>query len=474
MDKLLGLAGTLAFVVPGLGLLQLLPRLSPRSWVLRLPIAYLLGVAWTAEILYALSHVFSAPLRLPLVVVALAAPAAAGWGWRLRHRRRARAPARRWDHLERATLAVALLIFLGILAEAVTNPLRDWDGRMTWVAQARYVRAAGTVDAPVLRQPQWFVNHPRYPLLLPLSQAAALELVRGGDDSNAYRPLYAAFFPVLLALVHGFPRRRVSRRAAALTVLSAAVLPFVAYGGAGGAISAYSDLALSCFFGGGLLLLLGARGGAGEGLAAGLLLAAAALSKNEGTPLALAALVLGLAARWPRRGAAGGLRRLAPVGAAAAVVASSLILLTSWRMGIPNRNDEGYETLLSLRALWPALVTRLPLLLSEARRRMVVFNDWRLFWSAAPLVLLAGYRGLRRRPAVWLALGALAPLGVLWLAFAVNPRPALLLEVTWDRFLVQGLVPWLTLLSFALDDLLRRRRFPKRSQGEERIRQIST
>ena len=486
MEKFAGLAGALAFVLPGLGLLALAPRLSPGHWVRRLPVAYLLGVAWTAEILYAASHVFGAPLRLPAVLAVMIAPAVAGGVLRARRRLReggqtvAAGSPRRWRPLEWGVFAVAVLVFLGVLAEAVTNPLRDWDGRMTWVTQARYVRAAGTVDAPALRQPQWFVSHPRYPLLLPLVQTAALELVRGDDAANAYRPLYAAFFAVLLALVYGFPHRRVRRSAAALAVLAAAVLPFVAFDRAGGAISAYSDLPLACFYGGGLLLLLRVRCGVGEGLVAGLLLAAAVLSKNEGTPLALAALVLGLALRWPfRRPRAAG-RRLAPIGAAAAVVALAIALLASWRTGIPNRNDEGYEALISLGALWPAVVTRLPLLLPEARRRMVDFSAWRLFWPAALLAVLAGHRGLRRRRAACLALGALAPLSVVWLAYVVNDRPALLVEATWNRFLLQGLVPWLALLSLALDDLLRRTpwlsrwRFPRSPQGEERTRQIST
>jgi hypothetical protein len=125
-------------------------------------------------------------------------------------------------------------------------------------------------------------------------------------------------------------------------------------------------------------------------------------------------------------------------------------------------------------------VTRLPLLLSEARRKMVDFSAWRLFWSAVPLVLLAGHRGLRRRRAACLALGALAPLGVVWLAYAVNSLPALLVQATWNRFLLQGLVPWLTLVSLALDDMLRR--FPRLPrwlsprEGQEggTTRQIST
>ena len=155
-------------------------------------------------------------------------------------------------------------------------------------------------------------------------------------------------------------------------------------------------------------------------------------------------------------------------------MALAIALLLSWRAGIPNRYDEGYGELLSRAALWPALATRLPLLLSRVRLEMVAFKHWGLFWSTVPIVLLAGRAGLRRRGAAGLALAFLAPLGLAWLACTVHPDPAELVRTAWNRFLLQGLVPLLVLFSFALDDLLRRRRSPKRSQGGESTRQIST
>jgi hypothetical protein len=453
IEKLAGLLGLSAFVLAGLGWLELSPSLSRLPWGRRIALAYLLGIAWTGGALYAASHLFSLPLRRPVVLAVLAMPAAAGifLRWRRRRERASTPPSpRRRSPLGGAVFLLSALIFAGILSEVITDPLRDWDGRMTWAAQARYVRAEGTVDAQALRQPRVFVTHPRYPLLLPLAQVATLELAGAAEDSDAFRPLYAAFFPVLLALVYGCPRRRVSRSAAALAAFCAAVLPFVASYPGGGAVSAYSDLPLACFYGAGLLLLLEPRIGAAEGLVAGLLLAAAVLSKTEGAPLALAALFLGALVRRPRGG------RRAPIGIAAAVVALALALLISWRAGIPNRYDEGYGDLLSLTALWPALVTRLPLLLSRIRLEMVAFKHWRLFWPMVPIVLLAGRDGLRRRWAGCLALAFLAPLGLAWLACAVHPDPAELVRTTWNRFLLQGFVPLLVLFSFALDDLLRR------------------
>jgi hypothetical protein len=463
VEKLAGLAAILLFAAAGAGWLQLLPgpRSLPRGRGLAL--AYLLGVTWVSGSLYALSHLGGVPLRLPAVLMVSLTPAVAGlFAWLMRRKGIAarppavrRLPKRRRRWIEKASLVVAVAVFLGVLGEAVTNPLRDWDGRMTWVTQARYVRAEGTVDARTLAEPQWYVTHPQYPLLMPLAQIAAMEIAGVPDDVHAFRPLYACFFPVFLSILYGFPRRRVRRDAAALTVLAAALLPLPAFFLSGGATSAYSDLPLACFYGAGLLLLLRRRPRISDGVAAGFLLAAAVLSKNEGLPLALTALVLAALAQSRHR--IGRRRGLAAVGAAAVAVAIAIALLVSWRARIPNRYDEDYASLLTLDALWPAMVERLPLLLPKIRFEMISLDHWNLFWSVAPVVLLAGWRGLRRRGAIVLALAALAPLALAWIAYSVSLNPADIVRMTWNRFLLQASVPFLSLFSFTLDDLLRRR-----------------
>ena len=182
--------------------------------------------------------------------------------------------------LTAAAAAVAAAISLAVFCEALSDPIRDWDGRMSWSAQARYVRAAGTVDAPVLRDRRWFVTHPRYPLLLPLAQVAALSSA-GPARRRRRRAAYAAFFPVFLLLVHDGARRWAGRRAAALAVLAAALVPFPAFSPEGGE-HGHSGLPLACFYGAALLLLLRAPLRPSHGIAAGLLLAAAALANRKG------------------------------------------------------------------------------------------------------------------------------------------------------------------------------------------------
>ena len=454
-EALRGLAGVALFAAPGAGLAELLPAVRALPPARRLAHAYLLGIAWTAGWLYALSHWLAVPLRSPAVLAVAGVPVVAGAvSWIRRKREKSTASSERRARPRRLigwlALAAGALVSLALLCEALDNPLTDWDGRMTWAAQARYVRSEGTVHPAALIERGWYVAHPWYPLLLPVAQVAVLELTGADVDHHAFRPMYAVFFPAWLLLIYGGAEALAGRAAAGWTALCAALLSFPAFAGAGGAASAYSDLPLACFFGGGLLLLLKARPRWSAALAGGILLGAAVLTKAEGEIFAPAAL--GLAAlyhlsQWRRRWRA--------LALAALPVALALILLLSWRARIPE-SFESFEQATSLSLLWPGIVTRIPQLAGDARTEMVFFPDWGLFWSVAPLVLIAGWRGLRRKPALPLLLAAAVPLGVGWIYATMSLRPDFVVKTTWNRFLLQASVPLLVLFALGLRDLLRR------------------
>jgi hypothetical protein len=464
-EALAGVTGVALFAAPGAGLAELLPAVRELPRGRRLAYAWLLGVAWTAGWLYALSHWLAVPLRPPAILAVAATPALAGvFSW-LRRRRAEPGPppsGRKGPKRLGGWLALALgaLVSLALLCDTLDNPLADWDGRMTWSAQARYVRSEGTVHPAALTQRGWYVSHPWYPLLMPVAQVAVLEVTGADLDHHAFRPMYGVFFPVWLLLIYGGAEVLAGRAAAAWTTLSAALLSFPAFAGAGGAASAYSDLPLACFFGGGLLLLLQPRLRPSSGVTAGILLAAAVLTKAEGE--ILAPVALGLAALYPLVTGRGSARRLRlwrnrwrALALAALPVALALVLLLSWRAGIPER-FESFEQATSWPLLWPGIVTRIPRLVRDARAEMVSFPNWGLFWLAAPLVLAAGWRGLRRRPAIPLLLAAAAPLGVGWIYATVSLRPDFVVMSTWNRFLLQASVPLLVLFAMSLRDLLRR------------------
>jgi hypothetical protein len=190
------------------------------------------------------------------------------------------------------------------------------------------------------------------------------------------------------------------------------------------------------------------------------------LTKNEGLPLALGALAaaclrpLLVAVRRILGRTRLPVASLAPVVVAASFVGASVLLLSSWRSGIPNRPEEDYVAAMSLTSLLSGLRTTGPTILRSLTIQMTseAWASWGAFWWILPVVLLAGWRGLRSSTAqaVWLALaGALA---VYFSAYLLSGGSAgELVQVTWHRFLVQMSLPILMLFALATRECLRSR-----------------
>jgi hypothetical protein len=474
-ELLANLVGIALFAIPGVALTGLFPGLRATPPLGRLGYGYLLGIATLAGSLYALSALLQVSLRRPAIFGTAAVLTAAGLAaWlraRLHEQRRRPRGLRAGVRRGRLVLALAGVgVSAGLLADAVAYPLRDWDGRIQWAAQARYIRHEGSVLPLAVVGSQWFINHPRYPVLMPVAQAVVLEATGGAEDDMFFRGLYAAFFPALLLIVYDCARRWAGWFPAGLSAAAAAGIPFLTFFQDGGAAGAYSDLPLACFFGAGLTLLLRGRTFPSDGIPAGLLLGAAVLTKNEGTLLALvalfaAALVPALCA-WrarragsPTRAARRRSRKWSRLCLATALVVAALALLVTWRLHIPNRQDESYGDLLSAQVLFPGLVTRVPEYASQVlRQTFLTWRNWMGFWWVALLVVLAGRGVLRgwRAALSWpLVLGFLAPLAVAWGAYTVSSwQPAVLARVTWERFLVQGSLPLFVLLALSLRECL--------------------
>ena len=476
------LGGVALFLAAGLGLAELVPAVRTLPWPRRLAWAYLLGIAGLAGALYALSHFFDVPLRRPAILGTAATLALAGLAARVtltpgpspkgegRTAKNAfallpsplgegpgvRVFGRGKARIQIAATALLAFICLGLFADAVTDPMTGWDGRMTWATQAQWVLDEGTVDSEVLQRKNLYVTHPQYPLLLPVAQVVVLATFAVPQDVHAFRALYTTFFTVFLLLLWDGGRRWAGRRPALLAGLAAAGVPVLTFDEDAGAASGYSDLPLACFYGAGLLLLLRSRRSFADALAAGLLLAGAALTKNEGALLAFFALA---AAALPLLGRRGRARQWVRLGVAALPILLALALLVSWRAGIPNRQDERYAHLVETRDVWPDVVTRIPFIADLALRQTFRFDHWTLFWIVVPVVFWVGrrgWRGRRRALALALAAGATAPLLIAWGAYSIHPNPGALIPVTWSRFLVQGSLPVFLLLALALNDILKR------------------
>lgn len=439
------------FLAAGWGATSPVRSIRTAPLAARLAWAWAAGVAGVAGLLYAASHVAGVPLTRPWVLAAFAIVAAPGPVARVLERRGPapgpRPPRSRPHPLAVALAAFAAVVTAGLLADAVTSLVLDWDGRMHWMTHARYVRAEHRVDARVLREERWAVVQPRYPLLLQVAQVAAEEAVGSDGDERVARPLYAAFFPALVALAWDGARRLAGPRAAALAGLLAAALPQLSFVREGGAASAYSDLPLALFLGGGLLLLATGRGGAGRGLLAGLLLGGAVLTKSEGLWLAAAVL----AATLPRASAR--LRRGARSLAAAWPCALVPFLLAvwlylSWRSGVADRFLLWLPSLPAPGGLAASLAARLPVATRAVGLELANADRWGLFWIVLAGLAVLGWRGAAR-PAFRPFLAVTACGVALYLgAYAVTAIDlASHVRTTWSRLLSQLAVPLLVPLA---------------------------
>lgn len=401
--------------------------------------------------LWAGSQLLGVPIgRTATLVLALAFAAPIGLVRAGGEKARVAGPALR--ALRGLALAITALVVAALLVDASANPLTDFDGRMTWGAQARFIAGEGTASPRALREAPYSVAHPRYPVLMPIAQAALGSVAGAGDDDRVVRPLHVLFFVafVLVVLVEG--TRLAGAWPGALAGLAAATVPYAAFAVNGGARGAYSDLPLGVFWGAGLALLVAHRVERSTAVAGGLFLAFALLTKSEGLPLAGAALV---AVALPRlsRG------HVKDVALAAVPPILGALLLAAWHARIPARFDEDYLAALTPRALLHGLSTNGAAIARAVGARLARSEAWGLLFLAAPLVLLAGGRAFRRARTVSLVLALAGALAVYLAAYALTPpdRLAELMEVTWDRFVVQMLVPALLLIAGAARECLRRR-----------------
>jgi hypothetical protein len=431
-------AGLLPFV-PGFGIEALICRRQTRNPLSRGAWAWLLGVAYTGIAGLAVSSVLHLPLKRRVAVPLLLLPVA------IAVLRRRRVAGWRSVSLPRAW-SVRLALFCGALAstlvaaDALVTPVADWDGRMTWAVQVKFMRAETTALPSALTDATYYVSHPQYPPLLAVVQVLGLEAVDAPDDERAGRLLYALCLPAFLLIVYDSARRAGDRTGASAAVLVAVFCPFVVFNNHGGASGCYSDFPLACFFGAGVAALLDRPASCLGGTAAGLVLGAAVLTKNEGLPLALGAIALGAmvaAARMRRR------RRFAnPVASwlgATTLVLAAAWLLRYWRSQIPNRFDEDYFAYVFASHMDVAsMARRVALAAPVLVKRSLSLADWHLTWPLLGTLLVLSWLGRRGSLGIYYAAAAAVPLCVGLGAYAIHWSPAELAGVTRSRFLLQG------------------------------------
>ncbi len=275
-------------------------------------LAWLLGAAALPLAAMALTWAglrFDAPLAWTLLGLSAAAGAV-----RLRRDRRS---GQALSPLPLGRGARLLLVFLGAgsVAAALAFPLVQFDALYHFAYKAKILFYTGNPLDPAFTEPLGrfgrIITHPNYPLGIPFLEAFAAHAGGAWDERWVQIPL--AFWAACLPAVVALGLRTVSPQAAVRGALLAAAVPmlytrnfFLTDGLAdlevGGMnpllLPGTGDLPLACFLTAACALLLRARrkGPLSAGALAGIFLAGAVLTKNEGLGLfgvLLAALILG-------------------------------------------------------------------------------------------------------------------------------------------------------------------------------------
>jgi hypothetical protein len=126
----------------------------------------------------------------------------------------------------------------------------------------------------------------------------------------------------------------------------------------------------------------------------------------------------------------------------------------SWRASVPNRNSENWERV-TPSSLARGVVRAVPKILGPIGREMSYRPVWERFWWMAPVVLLAGARAFRRREVLPFLVAIAGGLGVYLVTYGgTGWDPAVLVHPTWNRFMIQLVLPFFVLFAFCLRETL--------------------
>ncbi|MFL6245391.1 MAG: hypothetical protein ACJ74H_05165 [Thermoanaerobaculia bacterium] len=268
----------------------------------------------------------------------------------------------KWEKSDIPLVVVSLFL---LIATAVL-PLADYDGRAFWVLKAKAIAHEGTIDGPFFHG--LTAGNPRneYPLLVPLD-AAAILTVAGDLDDRHTRWLFA-LFAIAFAL-------EIRRRCGPLLSAAFLLLPQILLRTTnGGALTAYSDIALGAFVACAFFELVDE----GEPWRFGFWVACVALTKNEGLPLALLLLAAGA---WVFR------KRIATASIVPAIAIAHLLI---WRARIERSDEENFaRTLFNV----PAHLDRFGQAFTRLLANVGNVHDWGLVMVMIAIAFFFARRG---------------------------------------------------------------------------------
>ncbi len=334
------------------------------------------------------------------------------------------------DGCERLLTAVVLFFVVSVFVDALSQPLLTFDSRSNLGIKAKILFYQQSVFAEDFFDADRVVGHPRYPLMVPLSENTLYHFIGRVQDRYG-KIVFPLWFASLACLFFDGLRRCFSRRFALLGTALLASLPVFTYNVNGGAAGGHADVPLACFFFGFALSLFGGlHNESNADLWLALLFGAFTIfTKNEGLALCgIAVTVAAIGVGWRRSG-----RLLLPV-------VGGVILVIPWFefcTRLPH-TDENYWSALRLAQVGEGL-SRLPsvLLAFPVHIFLKPFFWSVLGWSVVVLAAIAAPRRLKSPHDLFLTIPVLYCL-LLVLIYLVTPwDPARVIPLSLTRLLTQ-------------------------------------
>lgn len=410
------------FPLAGFATMLLLRLPAPNGTIARFAFAYLLGLGAQGMFLYLVA---ASGIRLHVLVFALLPIAAIPLI--VLARRRLRTLGERNESHVVAGLLFSLPL-AAFVAAATVMPVRDYDGRITWLPKARAIAIEESVTGPFFHGERGLNLHNRYPLLMPLDAASVMKLA--GDTRNEAARWIYVLLPIAALIVM---RAMVIRWFGSHGAWIAAAIPWlpVLTMIEGGALAAYNDLALAAFAGVAVPYVVASREDGGALRVAGLFAAFAVMSKNDGSALAVAIV---LAAILGRRVAS--FRQAIALIAPLAVAQTVVVYVRSL---VPPAYDEQYEVLVKTL---PQSLGRVFDALPAIARHAAGFTQWGVFWIAVAVAAIVALLRTRAAHVVVPLLTMLFALGAYVVALTVTSWSIRdLAPVVVDRLLMHLLIP---------------------------------
>lgn len=422
------LGSVLPFVAAGAAATSSFRIAVPGTIAGRVAFWYLAGISVAGTLLYVLGA-----LGVPLTRGTIAALFVAAVIVAAVHRARLHNGSSAHHHW--AATAILVVPLAALLLMTAVLPVRDYDGRVTWLPKALAIAQSGTLDGPFFQGNSGLNLHNEYPLLMPIDAAAVL-IATGRTDVESVRWLYALL--AIAALLAARDLIAVSQpRSAAWVIAAGAWLPiFLSI--EGGALAAYNDVAVLALTGLAVLSLHNR-----DVRAAALFLPALVLLKNEGVVIALVVIASMAVVRR--------LRSVRDWLTVALPASGAVVLLLAWRRSVPAAYDEQYDVL--VRTL-PEALRRLPGAAGALLTHAADPATWGWFWLLTVAASVVALAGRQRMSAVGPLLVLFAMFTVYAATFAVTSwNIAELARVAASRLLLHLVLPACMVLAVAGETL---------------------